>query len=138
MSKLHKNFDHALERIDRYMHGQNSNDKKTHISNYRYKYNIRYCSEHSSHEKHFDIRVKKNIGRFEIMNIIQNQDFNTYFNEIPKIDDKFGPAYSTHLFLVKLAVPRKWVMDDPNCEIHFIWESQCEASIYCPKTGRHL
>jgi hypothetical protein len=84
------------------------------------------------------LKVRKNIGRFEIMDVISQNDFKNYFNETPKIEDKFGGAYTTHLFLVKLKVPKSWVVDDENCEIHFIWESQCEASIYAQKTGRHL
>ena len=64
------------------------------------------------------------------------EDHNTYFNEIPKIGDKFGPSYSTHMFRVELRIPKKWVTDD--AEIHFIWNGKCEASLYSPKNGKHL
>jgi hypothetical protein len=52
------------------------------------------------------LKVKKNIGRFEIMDVISQNDFKNYFNETPKIEDKFGGAYTTHLFLVNLKVPK--------------------------------
>lgn len=42
------------------------------------------------------------------------------------------------MFLVTLQVPKKWLQDDPDCEIHWIWECGCEASIYNTKTGQHL
>ena len=42
------------------------------------------------------------------------------------------------MFRVELAVPKKWIEADPNCEIHFIWAAGCEASLYNPKTGMHL
>lgn len=48
MSKLHKNFDHALDRMGTYMHGQTSNDKISHISNYRYKEILSYCEDESN------------------------------------------------------------------------------------------
>ena len=35
-------------------------------------------------------------------------------------------------------IPTKWIEKDPNCEIHFIWNGSCEASLYNPQTGKHL
>ena len=107
MSKLNKNFYHALDRMGTYMHGQTSNDRVSHlnVTEYRYKKILRYC-DIEEEQKYFDLKVRRDIGRFEIMNIINNEDFSSYFNEIPKINDKFGGAYTTHLFLVKLGVPK--------------------------------
>jgi hypothetical protein len=42
------------------------------------------------------------------------------------------------MFKVKLLIPKKWIEEDPNCEIHFVWNAGCEASLYNPKTGKHL
>lgn len=60
------------------------------------------------------------------------------FPDQPKIGDKFGPSYSTQMFRVELAIPCEWLAKDPQCEIHFIWNGNCEASLYNPKTGKHL
>jgi hypothetical protein len=42
------------------------------------------------------------------------------------------------MFLVDLIIPKKWIEADPNCEIHFIWNGSCEASLYNSKNGKHL
>ena len=70
--------------------------------------------------------------------IVKEEDHATFFDEVPKIGDKFGPSYSTHMFRVELAIPKRWIEEDPGCEIHFIWNADCEASLYNPKTVKHL
>jgi len=42
------------------------------------------------------------------------------------------------MFRVELAIPKRWIDANPNCEIHFIWNAGCEASLYNPKTGKLL
>ena len=88
------------------------------------------------HQTNFDLKVKKDVERFEVMNVIKQDD--SYFDTIPKLGDKFGPSYSTQMFKVKLMIPKRWIEADPDCEIHFIWNAGCEASLYNPKTGKHL
>ena len=132
MSSLHKDFDHALSRIGTYLLGQTCNDKTTNVKSYLYKEKLTL----KDNAAHFDLKVKKDVGRFEVMNVIKEPD--SYFNEVPKLGDKFGPSYSTQMFKVKFHIPKKWIEADPNCEIHFNWNAGCEASLYNPKTGKHL
>ena len=65
-----------------------------------------------------------------------NQELDDEF-EVPQYGDKFGPSYSTHMFTVDLKIPKKW-LENSDAEIHFIWEAECEASIYNRKTGKLL
>ena len=137
MSTLHKDFDHALARIGTYLLGQTAHDKVTNVKAYRYKERLEY-TEKSEHKEHFNIKVKKDVGRFDLQKIVKEEDHSTFFDEVPQIGDKFGPSYSTHMFRIELAIPKAWLSADPNCEIHFIWNAACEASLYNPKTGKHL
>lgn len=87
---------------------------------------------------HFDVRVIKDAELFEVPKYVdQSASFETMFTEKPKYGDKFGPLYSTHMFWLRLTVAKKW-LEDPDAEVHFIWEAECEASLYNIETGRHL
>jgi len=53
MSKLHKDFDHALARMGTYLHGQTNHDKVTNVKAYMYKETLKL----DSNPEHFDLRV---------------------------------------------------------------------------------
>jgi hypothetical protein len=89
MSSLHKDFDHALSRIGTYLLGQTSNDRYTNVKAYMYKKTITLKET----PENFDLKVKKDAGRFEVMEVIKKDD--SYFDTVPKLGDKFGPSYST-------------------------------------------
>ena len=85
----------------------------------------------------FDIRVKRDVDRFELQNFIGDKFNKDIFPEkVEAYGAKFGPSYSTQMFRVELAIPVEWVTEES--EIHFLWNGSCEASLFNPKTGKHL
>lgn len=50
------------------------------------------------------------------------------FKDDVKIGDAFGKSWDTHWFLVEVEVPESWISEE--YEVHFIWESKCEAALY--------
>ena len=62
---------------------------------------------------------------------------NVFEEEVDKCGIKFGKSYSTHMFKVELKIPTGWA-EDPESEVHFRWNANCEASLYNPYTGKHL
>jgi alpha-mannosidase len=43
-----------------------------------------------------------------------------------ELNEKFGPSWSTHWFEIKLKIPSEW----KEKEVHFIWDSECEALLW--------
>ena len=97
MSTLHKDFDHAQARIGTYLKGQYTHQDNVGVEHFRYKEKIEFSTEEkfAGHQKHFNIKVRKDVGRFDIYKVINEEDHATYFNEVPKIGDKFGGSYTT-------------------------------------------
>ena len=59
---------------------------------------------------HFNLTVKKNVGRHDVMSIVNSSDQEALFSdEDPAIGHKFGPSYSTHMFRIQLGVPKIWL-----------------------------
>lgn len=131
MSSLHKDFDHALARIGTYLHGQTAHDKYTNVKAYMYKQKLSL----EEHPESFDIRVKRDTGRFEVPHFL-NGAADSFPEQVDKYGVQFGPSFSTHMFRVCLKVPKSWLTK--QSEIHFLWDGGCEGSLYNAETGKHL
>ena len=131
MSRLHKDFDHALARMGTYLHGQTSHDKYTNVKAYLYK----ESKSLKDNPESFDLRVKRNVGRFELSAFVGKQK-EEFPEHITKYGDSFGPSYTTHMWRIEVSVPKAWL--NSKSEVHFVWDSMCEASLFCHKTGRYL
>jgi hypothetical protein len=67
------------------------------VSHYLYKEKLDLEKE----PDHFDIRVIKNVERFEVPKFIKDRpNWEKLFKDKPKYGDKFGPSYSTQMFWV--------------------------------------
>ena len=108
MSSLHKDFEHSLERVNVYLNGQfNAYQNNTSVKELLYKKVLDYGKDPNN----FSLAVKKNVGRFDVPKVVQmdqagHQD---YFDVVPKLGDKFGPSYDTHMFKVELKIPQEWL-----------------------------
>lgn len=71
------------------------------------------------------IHVLKNTGRVPPSDIAKRvEEFTTPARE----GDKFGKSWDTHWFKLKLTLPDDWLAEDK--EVHLIWNSGCEASLF--------
>ena len=59
--------------------------------------------------------------------------------EPAKIGEKYGDSWQTNWFFVDITIPDNWdQIATKEDEYHFIWNSNCEASIYDYETGKYL
>jgi hypothetical protein len=131
MSRLHKDFDHALARMGTYLHGQTSHDKYSNVKAYMYK----EARSLTKNPESFDLRVKRDVGRFDHKSFVGAAK-EMFPEQILKYGDSFGPSYSTHMWRIEVSVPKTWLTAESH--VHLVWDSMCEASLFCQKTGKYL
>ena len=113
---LHKNFDHALERLELFHNG------KCYPKDQNISINTRFYSDKTPAQR---LRVLRDTGRVPVQDIVNRLG---EFTEDITLGHKFGKSWTTHWVLIEIEVPELWLNNEK--EVHLNWNASCEGSLF--------